>query len=141
MSAPRAPSLHQAQSNSSSIIQPNDLHGGQGQDENEPPVNNTGPPANDSSNNYNGATEDVPLYKSTRLKGYLILVFASAINFNSARKSGSIDHQARRYAEAVAIISFIANIIVMFIHFDKCSCFRQLWVKVGACVIHLFFKG
>ena len=72
--------------------------------------------------------EVVKLYKSSRLKGYLTLILASSINFNSALQSTEAIHSSavaagenqQRYAIAVSMVTLI--LCVLIIQIGRASC-------------------
>jgi hypothetical protein len=71
--------------------------------------------------------EVVKLYKSSRLKGYLTLILASSINFNSALQSTEAIHSSavaagenqQRYAIAVSMVTLILCVLIILAHLDR----------------------
>lgn len=94
--------------------------------------NNTQTEAEDSSQD----EPPKPLYKSTRLKGYITLLLASAINYSSARRSDEAilnaavpaDQTQKNYAMSVSMVTIILSITTVLIHLDR-SPLKKYWAK------------
>lgn len=77
-----------------------------------------------------------PLYKSTRLKGYITLLLASAINYSSASQSDSAilnsavpaTEGQKQYAQAVSMVTMILSIFIVLVHLDR-SPLKKYWQK------------
>lgn len=73
-----------------------------------------------------------PLYKSSRLKGYITLILASVINYSAARNSDKVtadeptDAQ-KAYAESVALVSTLASIGIFCAHLDRFTPLSNVW--------------
>jgi hypothetical protein len=80
---------------------------------------------------------EIKLYKSTRIKGYITLIVASVINFDSAQKSKDVKAtnavastiDQRRYAISVALVSLILSTAVLLMHLDRITMFKNAWTK------------
>ena len=81
------------------------------------------------------------LYKSSRFKGYLILVLASGVNYQAAYVSnnpsffGEFSAVAatageRGYALAVALVSIIASSTICVAHLDFFSPMKKYWARI-----------
>lgn len=78
-----------------------------------------------------------PLYKSTRLKGYITLLLASAINYSSASQSDSAilnsavpaTQTQKNYAMSVSMVTIILSIFILLIHLDRFTCLQKYWLK------------
>jgi len=78
-----------------------------------------------------------PLYQSTRLKGYLTLILASAINFNSAVQSQETismnvvpaQDDQQNFAVAAAILSLMISIFVILLHLNPIKRLTKYWEK------------
>lgn len=95
------------------------------------------------SSNDNNAEDDTPrheraLFKSSRFKGYLILVLASGVNFQAANISDNpsffgefsaipATHRQRSYAMAVALVSIIVSSITCIAHLDSFTPMKKYW--------------
>jgi nucleotide-binding universal stress UspA family protein len=86
----------------------------------------------------NDSSEDTPaikLYKSTRLKGYITLLLASAINYSSATQSDSAilnsavpaTQGQKNYASAVSMTTLVITIVIVLLHLDP-SPLQKLWI-------------
>jgi hypothetical protein len=87
------------------------------------------------------ATEDnkkpIKLYKSPRLKGYITIVLASGIHFNSVQRSGYISSQSarvvpsspgqRQYGLAVCTVNMVLCIPVVICHLDRITSLEKVW--------------
>ena len=80
---------------------------------------------------------EIKLYKSTRIKGYITLIVASVINFDSAQKSVDVKAtnavsstvEQRRYAISVALVTLILSTAVLLMHLDRITMFKKAWTK------------
>jgi hypothetical protein len=78
---------------------------------------------------------EIKLYKSTRIKGYITLIVASVINFDSAQKSEDVKAtnavsstlEQRRYAISVALVSMILSTAIVLMHLDRITMFKKAW--------------
>jgi len=80
----------------------------------------------------------IKLYKSTRLKGYITLVFFSFINYDSAQKSADTQNsnisvvpstaEQRRYAISVAMVSLVLSIFCLLTHLDRITPLEKVWI-------------
>jgi hypothetical protein len=78
---------------------------------------------------------EIKLYKSTRIKGYITLIVASVINFDSAQKSEDVKAtnavsstlEQRRYAISVALVSMILSTATVLMHLDRITMFKKAW--------------
>ena len=85
------------------------------------------------------------LYKSSRFKGYLILVITSGVNYSAAYVSDDVNYflgegaapsavaaseVQRRYAEAVALISIIVSSFIVVAHLDRCTPLKKYWFQI-----------
>lgn len=78
---------------------------------------------------------EIKLYKSTRIKGYLTLIVASVINFDSAQKSEDVKStnavastiEQRRYAISVSLVSLILSSAILLMHLDRITMFKKAW--------------
>lgn len=73
-----------------------------------------------------------PLYKSSRLKGYITLILASVINYSAARNSdkGTADEPTdaqKAYAESVALVSTLTSIGIFCAHLDRFTPLSSVW--------------
>lgn len=94
-------------------------------------VDGSGNDANKESSN------SIELFKSTRLKGYITLAFASIINYTNAENSvdvikalgviPSTDGQ-RIYAMSVALVSLILTGGATLVHLDTITPLKKVWV-------------
>jgi hypothetical protein len=94
---------------------------------------------NEQQMNDNEANEESvgPLYKSSRLRGYMTLALASFINFdaadNSAERIGihvsviTSTPKQRGYAATVAVVSLIISAACFIVHLDRFSPLRKFW--------------
>jgi len=81
--------------------------------------------------------EEIKLYKSSRLKGYLTLTLASSINLNSALQSKeaiqptavAASEKQRRYSMAVSIVTLILCVIIIFAHLDRYTPLKKYWYQ------------
>jgi hypothetical protein len=87
------------------------------------------------------ATEEhkkpIKLYKSPRLKGYITIVLASGIHFNSVQRSGYISSQStrvvpsspgqRQYGLAVCTVNMVLCIPVVICHLDRITPLEKIW--------------
>jgi hypothetical protein len=81
-----------------------------------------------------------PLYKSSRLRGYITLALASFINYDAAdNSSGGIGihvsvipstPKQKGYADAVALVSLVVSAACFIVHLDRFSPFRKLWMTL-----------
>jgi hypothetical protein len=79
----------------------------------------------------------IKLYKSPRLKGYITIVLASGIHFNSVQRSGSISSQStrvvpstpgqRQYGLAVCTVNMVLCIPVVICHLDRITPLEKVW--------------
>jgi hypothetical protein len=80
---------------------------------------------------------EIKLYKSTRIKGYITLIVASVINFDSAQKSVDVKAtnavsstvEQRRYAISVALVTLILSTAILLMHLDRITMFKKAWTK------------
>jgi hypothetical protein len=80
---------------------------------------------------------EIKLYKSTRIKGYITLIVASVINFDSAQKSVDVKAtnavsstvEQRRYAISVALVTLIMSSAILLMHLDRITMFKKVWTK------------
>jgi hypothetical protein len=80
---------------------------------------------------------EIKLYKSTRIKGYITLIVASVINFDSAQKSVDVKAtnavsstiEQRRYAISVALVTLILSTAILLMHLDRITMFKKAWAK------------
>ena len=83
------------------------------------------------------AKEEIKLYKSSRLKGYLTLTLASSINFNSALQSDQAIHTTavaaaesqQRYAIAVSMVTLVLCVLIILAHLDRYTPLKFFWCK------------
>jgi hypothetical protein len=81
----------------------------------------------------------VKLYKSPRLKGYITIILASGIHFNSVQRSGYTSPFAsrvvpstpeqRQYGLAVACVNMILCIPVVICHLDRITPLERIWTS------------
>lgn len=105
--------------------------------------NNASDPAEDAAQVEAAAGDgsgDKPirLYKSSRLKGYITLVLASFINYQSAQDSANVQlsnltvvpstAEQRRYAIAVAVVSLVLSIFCLLTHLDRITPLEKVWI-------------
>jgi hypothetical protein len=96
-----------------------------------------------NENDENDATEAStagPLYKSSRLRGYMTLALASFINFDAAANSVerigipvsvvTSTPKQRGYASAVAVVSLIVSAACFLVHLDRFSPLRKFWQRL-----------
>ena len=84
------------------------------------------------------------LYKSSRFKGYLMLVLASGVNYQAAYISNNVIYFVegsapsavpatevqRRYAMAVALISIIVSSFIITAHLDSFTPLKKYWFQI-----------
>ena len=81
----------------------------------------------------------VPLYKSTRFKGYMTLLLASIIYYDAAQKSNKAyaaatvpaTEQQQNFALAVAFISIGLTGAAVAMHLDQFSCLHPWWQRTA----------
>mmetsp|Transcript_233 Transcript_233/g.350 ORF Transcript_233/g.350 Transcript_233/m.350 type:complete len:424 (-) Transcript_233:46-1317(-) len=81
--------------------------------------------------------EDVKLYKSSRLKGYMTLLLASSLNYIAAIQSNKVILQNAvsstrrqiRYAQAVGMGSGLVNLLAVLAHCDRITPLKSVWIK------------
>lgn len=93
---------------------------------------------NDSQQEQEQQDDDPPmkLYKSTRLKGYITLLLASAINYSSATQSDSAilnsavpaSQTQKNYSMSVSMVTMILSIFIVLVHLDR-SPLKKYWNK------------
>lgn len=82
----------------------------------------------------------IKLYKSSRLKGYITLVLASFINYQSAQESADTQSsnitvvpstaEQRRYAVAVAVVSLVLSVFCLLTHLDRVTPLEKVWIII-----------
>lgn len=95
-----------------------------------------------SDDNGNSNEEEMePLTYSSRLKGYITLVVASTVHYDSAKDSDAVsasafltgvvpaDETQRSYAMAVSMITLIISLSCVVVHFDRFTCLKSIWIK------------
>jgi hypothetical protein len=80
----------------------------------------------------------IKLYKSSRLKGYITLVFFSFINYDSAQQSADTQNsnisvvpstaEQRRYAISVAVVSLVLSSFCLLTHLDRITPLEKVWI-------------
>ncbi|KAL7561189.1 hypothetical protein ACA910_004116 [Epithemia clementina (nom. ined.)] len=91
----------------------------------------------DENNDNSGGEEQIKLFRSSRLKGYLTLVLASIINYDAASKSENVikasgaipsTDEQQNYALSVAIVSLILTGWATLVHLDTITPLEKAWI-------------
>jgi len=110
--------------------------------------NNSSNPADNNATEQDAAADNtagdgsgdkpIKLYKSSRLKGYITLVLASFINYQSAQDSANVQlsnltvvpstAEQRRYAVALAVVSLVLSIFCLLTHLDRVTPLEKVWI-------------
>lgn len=108
----------------------------------EDPVEGTeDPDTNNEAEDENEQDEkddEIKLYKSIRLKGYITLFLASFINYDSSQQASDVvssvavpaTAQQRRFSVAVAVVSLFLSAVALIAHFDRITPLQRLWISM-----------
>lgn len=103
------------------------------------PNANTSDPPRESNEITETNMKPIKLYKSPRLKGYITIILASGIHFNSVQRSGYTSPfstrvvpstpEQRRYGLAVCTVNMILCIPVVICHLDRITPLERIWTS------------
>jgi uncharacterized membrane protein len=101
-------------------------------------TNSTAIDNGDNADDDSDEPSELKIYKSTRLKGYITLVFASIINFDAAQKSKNVKAagavpstvEQRRYAIAVAVVSLVLSGATVIMHLDRLTPLTKVYTRI-----------